>query len=262
MFLTRFLFHHHSASPLSYSSSDAFPQRLTSFDGSLVGVCNISMGLRFWVEHGISGFTGVNPVPPSIRLSKLNMPVDGVLTEMPVMSATFFRAKKSDGFRLAGTLSDDGRFGFWLLANVGVFSWGMYGVVGVVMSNSCPESLKHQLKKTCKQRIKDLSEYFNLHVTFPLSRRFIFIVKLIQGLSFDLERQLVGVHRVVVVIVADDGCHEVGWTLERNDGCMNAHWQRLDEFSILRHAGLYVWRAFAITNNAVLLCLVLLNQFV
>lgn len=141
MFLTRFWFHHVSSSS-KLSSGGAFSQRLTSFDGSLVGVCSMSIGLRFCVEHGMSGFTGVRPVPPSIRLSKLNIPFEGVFTEMPVMSATFFRAKKSDGLRLAGTLRDDGRFGLWFFMNVGVFSWGMYGVVGVVMSNSCPESLK------------------------------------------------------------------------------------------------------------------------
>lgn len=142
MFLTRFFwFHHVISSSLSTSSQS---QRLQSFDGSLVGVCNMSIGLRFCVEHGtwMHGFTGVSPVPPSMRLSKLNIPDDGVLTEMPAMSATFFRARKSDGLRLAGTLRDEGRFGFWDLKNVGVFSWGMYGVVGVVMSISCPEILK------------------------------------------------------------------------------------------------------------------------
>lgn len=105
MFLTRFDSHHIPP------SSQSLSQRLTSLDGSLVGVCNISMGLRFCVEQGINGFTGVRPVPPSIRLSKLNIPVDGVFTEIPAMSATFLRAKKSDGFKLAGTLRDDGRFG-------------------------------------------------------------------------------------------------------------------------------------------------------
>lgn len=60
----------------------------------------------------MQGFTGVSPVPPSMRLSKLNMPDDGVLTEMPAMSATFFLARKSDGLRFAGTFKDDGRFGF------------------------------------------------------------------------------------------------------------------------------------------------------
>ena len=110
MFLTRFVSHHVSSS--SASSSDAISQRLTSFEGSLVGVCNMSMGLRFCIEQGMSGFTGVRPVPPSMRLSKLNIPVDGVLTEMPAKSATFFRANKSDGLRLAGTLRDDGLLGF------------------------------------------------------------------------------------------------------------------------------------------------------
>lgn len=104
MFLTRFVSH------VSPSSLPLF-QRLTSFDGSLVGVCNMSIGLRFCVEHGIKGFTGVRPVPPSIRLSKLNIPDDGVPTETPAMSATFLRAKKSEGLRLAGTLRDDGRLG-------------------------------------------------------------------------------------------------------------------------------------------------------
>ena len=105
MFLTRFVSHHVPPSSLSLS------QRLTSLDGSLVGVCNISMGLRFCVEQGTNGFTGVRPVPPSIRLSKLNIPADGVFTETPAMSATFLRAKKSEGLRFAGTLRDDGRFG-------------------------------------------------------------------------------------------------------------------------------------------------------
>lgn len=93
MFLTRFLFSciHHVSPPLS--SSEAMSQRLTSFEGSLVGVCSISIGLRFCVEQGMSGLTGVRPVPPSMRLSKLNMPVEGVWTETPAMSATFFRAK-------------------------------------------------------------------------------------------------------------------------------------------------------------------------
>jgi hypothetical protein len=88
------------------------------------------------------GFTGVRPVPPSMRLSKLNIPDDGVLTEIPAISDTFFRASASDGLRFAGTLSDDGRLGFWIFMNVGVLRLGMYGVVGVVMSNSCPESLQ------------------------------------------------------------------------------------------------------------------------
>lgn len=46
-----------------------------------------SSGLRLW--DGIA--TGVNPVPPSIKLSKLNifMPVDGVCIGM-ADSATFF----------------------------------------------------------------------------------------------------------------------------------------------------------------------------
>lgn len=56
----------------------------------------------------MSGFTGVRPVPPSINESKLNMPELGVVMSSP---ATFFRAKKSEGFMLAGTLRDDGRFG-------------------------------------------------------------------------------------------------------------------------------------------------------
>lgn len=73
----------------------------------------MSIGFRlFCVEQGISGFTGVSPVPPSIKLSKLNMPVDGVLTETPAISETFFRARKSDGLRFAGTLRDEGRLGF------------------------------------------------------------------------------------------------------------------------------------------------------
>lgn len=101
MFLTRF-----HASPSSSNS-----QRLTSFDGSDVGVCSISIGLRFCVEQGINGLTGVRPVPPSIRLSKLNIPDEGVFTLTPAMSATFLLAKKSEGLRFAGTLSDDGRLG-------------------------------------------------------------------------------------------------------------------------------------------------------
>ena len=102
------------------------------------------MGLRFCVEHGtwMQGFTGVSPVPPSIRESKLNITDDGVLIEIPAMSAAFFRASASEGFRLDATFSDDGRFGLWIFMNVGVLRLGMYGVVGVVMSNSCPESLE------------------------------------------------------------------------------------------------------------------------
>jgi hypothetical protein len=69
----------------------------------------------------------------------LNIPADGVLTAMP---ASFFRAMSSDGLRLPATGSDEGRLGFWIFMNVGVFRLGMYGVVGVVMSYSCPESLQ------------------------------------------------------------------------------------------------------------------------
>jgi hypothetical protein len=86
------------------------------------------MGLRFCVEHGIKGFaTGVNPVPPSINDSKLNMPFDGVQTLIPAMSETFFLASASDGFMFDSTLRDDGRFGFdgdnlFVGINVGVFN--------------------------------------------------------------------------------------------------------------------------------------------
>lgn len=84
--------------------------------------------------------------PPSINESKLNIPDDGVTTLTPAISVTFFFASASDGFKLAGTFNDDGRLGFgrdgWcFVMKVGVFNWGMYGVVGVVMSNSWPESL-------------------------------------------------------------------------------------------------------------------------
>jgi hypothetical protein len=73
----------------------------------------------------MQGFTGVKPVPPSMRLSKLNIPDDGVLTEMPAMSDTFFLESTSDGLRFAGTLSDDGRFGLLIFKNVGVLRLGM-----------------------------------------------------------------------------------------------------------------------------------------
>lgn len=129
--------------------------------------------MRFCVEHGIRGFDwiGVNPVPkkeknaivkikyfykekfnlpPSIKESKLNIPDDGVTTFTPAISATFFFANASEGkiFKLGGTFSDDGRFGFEIIRflqfpiKVGVFNWGMYGVVGVVISNCAPDSLK------------------------------------------------------------------------------------------------------------------------
>jgi hypothetical protein len=95
------------------SKSLSYSQRLHRFlDDSLVGVCNMSIGLRFCVEHGTDIDTGVSPVPPSIRLSKLNMPVDGVLTAMPAISETFFPAIKSEGFKFGGTGRNEGRFGF------------------------------------------------------------------------------------------------------------------------------------------------------
>lgn len=93
------------------------------------------------MEQGIRGFVvGVNPVPPSISESKLNMPVDGVSTDTPAKSATFLRANKSEGFKLDATFNDDGRGRIAL--NVGVMRpCGKYGVVGVVMSTSCPDNI-------------------------------------------------------------------------------------------------------------------------
>lgn len=139
-----------SSLPSSMSKSSlTYSQRLHKFfDDSLVGVCNMSNGLRFCVEHGTNVVTGVSPVPPSMRLSKLNIPVDGVPTVTPAISVTFFPAIKSDGFKFGGTGRNEGRLGFCdfpvVVVNVGVKSWGMYGVVGVGVqrSNSWPESLK------------------------------------------------------------------------------------------------------------------------
>lgn len=74
------------------SSSDEGHHKLTNFDGSLVGVTN-SRGFRCedWasdpVDVGTNGpETGVSPVPPSIRLSKLKIPVEGVEIGMPLKS--------------------------------------------------------------------------------------------------------------------------------------------------------------------------------
>lgn len=64
---------------------------LSSFDGSLVGVVS-SIACRFIGDGqlGIRGCetTGVRPVPPSMRLSKLKTPADGVVIETPI-SLTF-----------------------------------------------------------------------------------------------------------------------------------------------------------------------------
>lgn len=65
---------------------------LSSFDGSLVGVVS-SIACRFIGDgqFGIRGCetTGVRPVPPSMRLSKLKTPAEGVVIETPAISLTF-----------------------------------------------------------------------------------------------------------------------------------------------------------------------------
>lgn len=73
---------------------------------------------------GTSGCeTGVKPVPPSMRLSKLNMtPFDGVEIETPAMSAMFLHC---DGVMANGTASELGRFG----RCAGIV--GVFRVVGV-----------------------------------------------------------------------------------------------------------------------------------
>lgn len=51
-----------------------------------MGVTN-SRGCLFWEQLGTRGpETGVKPVPPSMRESKLNMPVEGVCIATPFMS--------------------------------------------------------------------------------------------------------------------------------------------------------------------------------
>lgn len=61
--------------------------KLTNLEGSLVGVTS-SKGCLFCEEQlGTRGpETGVRPVPPSMRESKLNIPVDGVCMATPLIS--------------------------------------------------------------------------------------------------------------------------------------------------------------------------------
>uniref|UniRef100_A0A1B0BZ91 Uncharacterized protein n=1 Tax=Glossina palpalis gambiensis TaxID=67801 RepID=A0A1B0BZ91_9MUSC len=72
---------------VAFANNCFYCYKLNIFDGSLVGVTN-SKGCLFCEEQlGINGpETGVRPVPPSIRESKLNMPVDGVCIATPLMS--------------------------------------------------------------------------------------------------------------------------------------------------------------------------------
>lgn len=65
------------------------------------------------VDVGTRGpATGVNPVPPSIRLSKLKIPADGVEMGMPLKSLLRTPANVCDGVKVNGTANELGRFGF------------------------------------------------------------------------------------------------------------------------------------------------------
>lgn len=132
--------------------------KLTSFDGSEVGVTKSSPALLLLLlfktllpftppkfrpnpkfsdaaaaiddDDEVVGYvgtrgceTGVKPVPPSIKLSKLNMtPFDGVEIETPAISAIFLHW---DGVMANGTASELGRFG----RCAGIV--GVFRVVGV-----------------------------------------------------------------------------------------------------------------------------------
>lgn len=81
--------------------------KLIIFDGS-VGVSN---GLLFWGVGIATGKVGVKPVPPSIKLSKLNATTfDGVVICTPAISAIFlFKPIVCDGGVVNGTFKELGR---------------------------------------------------------------------------------------------------------------------------------------------------------
>lgn len=77
------------------------------------------------VELGTRGpATGVSPVPPSIKESKLKIPVDGVWMGIPGRSLLRTPAKVCEGVNVNGTANELGRFGFIISpigrSNVGV----------------------------------------------------------------------------------------------------------------------------------------------
>lgn len=129
---------HSGSSSLDPNSS--WRHKLTSFGGLASGELRSTAERLFlcWLEHeGMSGVeTGVSPVPPSIRESKLNgIPLEGVVIGTPATSEAVFMnvgvstvLNCNESGRSFGSVNIGREFGLLLLSNPTGKEFGLFGL--------------------------------------------------------------------------------------------------------------------------------------
>lgn len=134
--------HFHSCDESSSSTSH---QRLTNFAGSLVGVTSSivfrSDVVNVPVDVGTSGpATGVNPVPPAIKLSKLKIPVEGVWMGIP--GSPLLRSPGSVGVNMNFAGNELGRLGLAISPREAIGAAGFFDaddISGLLLSTPAEE---------------------------------------------------------------------------------------------------------------------------
>lgn len=139
-------FHSGSSSFDPYSMTSSWRHKLTSFGGLASGELRSTAERLFLCcveQDGIRGVeTGVKPVPPSIRESKLNgIPLVGVVIGIPATSNDGFMnegvstvLKVNESGLSLGSLKIDNEFGLLLLSNPTGKEFGLLGLAAVKVS--------------------------------------------------------------------------------------------------------------------------------